>query len=481
MASSSNSTLIPKRSTKIDLSVTDVSFLVELIPKIPEEVKKQFRDSYGELLDLIMVQVRPEDIEVMQLMMRFWSPTLRIFEFPNIDAAPAIEEYEALLDFPMESRLKLYQFTGGQVAKEICIGGLLEENWKLFQPAYALAIYGLVLFPFVGDMVDQAALDVFSKFVRFKVNPTAAILAETFLSFQKCHEGIRRGINKVRIRFCVQLFQVWILTRFKHHRYGLGSRYPLRRFLSTHVEDMPLAKWKELFDEVTPRNFAEKCCLYDRHQQGVTPVPDQQLGGICLWYKDEGPSMKEVMARIKGISALSFNIPPPKGGPTPEEVILGAKVRMLESKIREARDRGEMKDIALEKSDKAASSLKEEIRTLKRDYAEMSARSNQVTMMRHNRAMEEEILNLKRRLESRGQALRTLAEAERVAVQELGQATTTIKDYQRALDQSHQREDEYKRSLEESLARETQLSDPLTELIESHDTMKENQAIWEEN
>ncbi|CAL0306589.1 unnamed protein product [Lupinus luteus] len=310
---------------------------------------------------------------------------------------------------------------------------------------------------------------------------------------------------------------------------------------------MPIAKWKELFNDVTPRNFAEKCCLYDRHQQvmyscgefpnmmlmgprgciaftpalilgqlkwGVTPVPDQQLGGLYLWYKDEGPSTQEVMAvrkalrdihlrgqqelgehqtfyseeykswraeRVKGISAPSFSIPPAKGGLTPTEAILGAKVRMLEYRLQEARDRGEMKDVALEKSDKVASSLKEEIKSLKRDYAEMSARTNQLTMIRQNRAMEDEILSLRRRLDARGEAWRTVSEAERVAVQDLGQARATIRDYQRALDQAHQREAGYKQALEESQAREAHLNDQLKGLIESHDNMQENQAIWEDN
>ncbi|KAF1898462.1 hypothetical protein Lal_00042156 [Lupinus albus] len=131
---SSSRLVTQKKITKIELSINDVSFLVEYVPEIPKEIKEHFVKSYGRLLDLILVPVRPYDLEVMKIMIQFWHPQLK--------------------------------------------------------PAFALAIYGMVLFPFANDMVDHAVIDVFSKFTRFRVNLVAAILAETFLLFQKYQESL---------------------------------------------------------------------------------------------------------------------------------------------------------------------------------------------------------------------------------------------------------------------------------------------------
>ncbi|KAF1894643.1 hypothetical protein Lal_00027020 [Lupinus albus] len=114
------------------------------------------------------------------------NPTLRVFEFPNLDASPTIKEFEVLLDIGRAGRLKVYQFTDHQNITTDLIEELIrvrpaqsdiikqgdsyglkafflkkhlkkmveQKQWDLFKPAFALAIYGLVLFPSLSDMVD---------------------------------------------------------------------------------------------------------------------------------------------------------------------------------------------------------------------------------------------------------------------------------------------------------------------------------------
>ncbi|KAF1870792.1 hypothetical protein Lal_00039442 [Lupinus albus] len=206
-----------KKGARVELQVVDMSFLVELVPKIPQA-----------------------------------NTTLHVFEFPNVDASLTIEEYEVHLDIGLSSRLKLYQYTENQdviedsiekligvrpgpyhIIKQGVVYGLKtiflkkhiakmmeQENWELFKPAFALAVYGMVLFPFICDMVNQAAIDIFAKFKRFRVNPVPTVLAETLISFQRCHEN---GCYKVRC--CIQLLYLWMITRFIHHQYQvLGYR-----------------------------------------------------------------------------------------------------------------------------------------------------------------------------------------------------------------------------------------------------------------
>ncbi|OIW01399.1 hypothetical protein TanjilG_02555 [Lupinus angustifolius] len=223
----------------------------------------------------------------MATMVQYWNTELRIFEFPNVDVAPTIE-------VPIPDRLRVYMFTKPVEVNEDTIEKIIkvrpepssiikqartiglkwvflkkhiakmeeQQNWEMFKPTFALAIYGMVLFPFLNNMIDHSSFDVFYKFIRFGVNPTPVILVESFLSFQKCH---LRGGNKIRC--CVQLLYIWMMTRFKHHYYSLGSRYPLKRYRNVSTKEIQLSEWAKLFKEVTPRNFGTKCCLYDRHDK----------------------------------------------------------------------------------------------------------------------------------------------------------------------------------------------------------------------
>ncbi|KAF1855403.1 hypothetical protein Lal_00021378 [Lupinus albus] len=114
-----------KNKVKFEVQMIDVSYLVELVPKIPKEVKDQFAKEYGKLLDLILVPIDADALRVMGAMAKYWSPILRIFEFPNVDASPTIEEYEVLLDIPLSNRLRVYLFTGTQDANEDIIKELI--------------------------------------------------------------------------------------------------------------------------------------------------------------------------------------------------------------------------------------------------------------------------------------------------------------------------------------------------------------------
>ncbi|KAF1898653.1 hypothetical protein Lal_00023662 [Lupinus albus] len=347
-----NNTPTMKNKVKFELQMIDVSYLVELVPKIPKEVKDQFAKEYGKLLDLILVPIDADALRVMGAMAKYWNPILRIFEFPNVDASPTIKEYEVLLDIPLSNRLRVYLFTGTQDANEDIIKELIgvaptpsniikqgpyyglkwsflrkhldQGDWEMFKPALALAIYGKTLFPFVNDMVDQGAIDVLHKFRKFGVNLVPTILSDTLLAFQKSHE---KSIPKIRC--CVQLLYVWMMTMFKHHQYPDWSQNPLRRFQNTFVKPMMLSEWEKLFREVTPKNFGTKCNMYDKHDMiiyscgdysnmvlmgpmgyltfapalvlgqmkwGMTPVREEQLQGFVIWYKDREATDKTIDA-----------------------------------------------------------------------------------------------------------------------------------------------------------------------------------------
>ncbi|KAF1862518.1 hypothetical protein Lal_00024419 [Lupinus albus] len=178
-----------KKGARAEVQVIDVQYLIDLVPKIPKDVQEQFEKEYGRLIDLILITVNTEALKAMSAMIQYWNPTLRVFEFPNLDASPTIEEYEVLLDIGKSGRLKVYQFTDHQNVTESLIEELIgtrpelfdiikqgeiyglktaflkkhliktieQEDWVLFKPAFALAIYGVVLFPFVYDPCNRSS------------------------------------------------------------------------------------------------------------------------------------------------------------------------------------------------------------------------------------------------------------------------------------------------------------------------------------
>ncbi|KAF1884540.1 hypothetical protein Lal_00028418 [Lupinus albus] len=391
-----NNSLV-KKGVKVELQGMDVSCLVELIPKIPKEVQIQFNNEYGRLMDLLLISVDTEALKVMGAMVQYWSPTLKVFEFPNIDASPTIEEYEVLLDIQNMTEDLIEKLIGvrpclSSIIKQGQAYGLRwkflkkhvtqmaeEGRWDLFKPAIALATYGMVLFPFVHDMVDQAAIDVFAKFRLFGANPVPVVLAETLLSLQ----------------------------RFKHHQYPDWSRHPLKRFRAIAVKPLPLTDWKKLFSEVTPRNFGTKTRLYERHPDimyscgeypnmilmgprgcisftpalvlgqlkwGMMPVNLEHMSEILIWYKDDETTKDKLdfvrnalkKIRLLGPTELgehqafytdeyklwraerrksqvvpSIDLPKEPSGPSEADLLKG-QLKVMEAKLEEARWKSEM-------------------------------------------------------------------------------------------------------------------------------------------
>ncbi|MFQ6660011.1 hypothetical protein Gotur_028674 [Gossypium turneri] len=66
---------------------------------------------------------------------------------------------------------------------------------------FALAIYGLIVFPKVLGHIEVAVVDFFEK-LRQRINPVPTILAETFRSLHACRkkrEGLFIGTSMLKI------------------------------------------------------------------------------------------------------------------------------------------------------------------------------------------------------------------------------------------------------------------------------------------
>ncbi|KAG8485412.1 hypothetical protein CXB51_021213 [Gossypium anomalum] len=161
-----------------------------------------FTKRYGDIANLIAVNI---DERLIQAMVRFWDPAYQCFTFNQEDMTPTIEEYVALLHV---NNIKKKNET-------ICIPWSSLRDLVLNHPdmlkrvnLFALAIYGLVIFPKVLRHLEVAIVDFFER-LKQGINPVPTILAETFKSLSSCR---RKGEGRF-IR-CAQLFNVWILSRF---------------------------------------------------------------------------------------------------------------------------------------------------------------------------------------------------------------------------------------------------------------------------
>ena len=124
-----------------------------------------------------------------------------------------------------------------------------DGKWEGFQRILALAIYGIIIFPFSIGIIDLEAISVFQSVEYYKVNPIPAILAETFMSLSYCH--IKK---KGRLRCCLALLEIWMLS----HMYDLERVPKYKKYLDTNrlrefrqikeIDEIVAAKDKEIME-----------------------------------------------------------------------------------------------------------------------------------------------------------------------------------------------------------------------------------------
>ena len=274
-----------KRNIKITVTGSELGKVKEISQLMTHEAQFAFKKTYGFILDLLFVPIEPP---VLSALSQFWNPSLRCFELPNLDITPTIEEYTTMIRLPIREKAGVYLYQGRYIGEEKIarlIGvqtnqmameergltrgvkrSFLEAHlqalaqqgkWDFFNQTLALIIYGLVLFPFTPDIVDQAAMDVFYKFATQSMNPIPAILADTFLTLEVCHQK-----NGGRLRCCSQMLYVWFMT----HAYAgnrMGSLpHPLKDFYRVPTKHQEAHVWKQEFSEIESNAFMWVCPWY---------------------------------------------------------------------------------------------------------------------------------------------------------------------------------------------------------------------------
>jgi hypothetical protein len=260
--------------------INDASRLSPLTKYLADEA--EFTKIYGRILHLLKVPVLPLSIKAL---IHFWDPDYRCFAFGNIDMVPTIEEYSVLTEFPEDTHKVYFCHKGENTIEELTkllgihqmslyreknnFGGL---RWKRLEELLiakksnpsaklegyrilALGIFGLILCPSTTGIISLEAANLFVEYEKTKINPSAAILAETFLSLNHCKKA-----GKGSMRCCVPLLFIWLVSHMESktplfRNFWWFNQKPLELFVSSEWENFSEDDWKVKLQELPQSNF----------------------------------------------------------------------------------------------------------------------------------------------------------------------------------------------------------------------------------
>ncbi|RDY10544.1 hypothetical protein CR513_04914, partial [Mucuna pruriens] len=113
---------------------------------------------------------------------------------------------------------------------------------------FELLIYGIVLFLYIEDHVDLAAINAFLAKRNRGENPMIMILANTYYSLNCCYERNRKGL-----RCCTTLLYLWLATHLFHN--NGRTTCPIEDYHWSWVTMMSKAKWTKHLDEATEKSI----------------------------------------------------------------------------------------------------------------------------------------------------------------------------------------------------------------------------------
>ncbi|XP_027364318.1 uncharacterized protein LOC113871419 [Abrus precatorius] len=223
-----------RRKLHLRVKMADTASLRGLGKKLKTVQQLTLVRRYGNILRLMEVNVQEDAITALA---QYYDSPLRCFTFQDFQLAPTLEEFEQILDLPLEGQqpyrpmehhaslptianvLRIHPAELQQAYQERHqnrgftrdflerhMHNLVEkEHWETFMDVLALTIYGIVLFPRHDNFVDLAAIDVFLACKNRSENPVSAILADVYCTLSFCDE--RKG---KKIICCLPMLYIWL-------------------------------------------------------------------------------------------------------------------------------------------------------------------------------------------------------------------------------------------------------------------------------
>jgi len=244
-----------------------------LAQKLKALQRNSFRKKYGNLLGLLDLEIQSSLITAFS---QYYDPPVRAFTFQDFQLVPTIEEFEQILDLPMEGKLP-YKYVDHHTSIPTLSGIIKihpreiesalvykkgvrgfnskfleshlhqlanQEHWDTFMDVLALMLYGLMLFPTVEDLVDYAAIDAFVASRTRGENPVPAILADTYIALQLCYD-----MGKRKLMCCLPIFYVWFLSRLGEK--GIHAQCPVEEVMQRKSEFRKTTNWGEFLSKLT--------------------------------------------------------------------------------------------------------------------------------------------------------------------------------------------------------------------------------------
>ena len=88
-----------KQLIRVNACKTDLSEIKMIKGKLSERALKMYTLQYGDTLDLTKVEVQ---MDAVSALIQFYDPPLRCFTFQDFQLAPALEEFDSILNFSKE-------------------------------------------------------------------------------------------------------------------------------------------------------------------------------------------------------------------------------------------------------------------------------------------------------------------------------------------------------------------------------------------
>ncbi|XP_027348051.1 uncharacterized protein LOC113859490 [Abrus precatorius] len=223
-----------RKKLHLKVKKADTTSLRELGKKLKTVQQLTLVRRYGNILRLMEVNVQEDAITALA---QYYDSSLRCFTFQDFQLAPTLEEFEQILDLPLEGQQpylpmkhhaslptianvlrippvelqQAYQekhqnrgFTREFLERQM--HNLAEkEDWETFIDVLALTIYSIVLFPKHDNFVDLAAIDVFLACKNQSENPVPILLANIYCTLSFCHETKGK-----RIICCLPMLYIWL-------------------------------------------------------------------------------------------------------------------------------------------------------------------------------------------------------------------------------------------------------------------------------
>ena len=113
-------------------------------------------------------------------------------------------------------------------------------EWETCVDVYALVVYGVLIFPNHEDFVGYDAIDVLVAVKTRAENPIPAILADTYMTLDLCHEWRNK-----KMLCCIPTLYVWLAARIGERT--IGVKCPVELVARRGPEVKGAKEWREFF------------------------------------------------------------------------------------------------------------------------------------------------------------------------------------------------------------------------------------------